>query len=75
MAIVLDEITRNGKKAKGRIELIRHLKGNKITRDQAIRAKCYDCMGYFADGVQDCEVAECSLYPFMPYKGKAGEHD
>jgi len=64
----IDEIKLYGKKARGRSELIRYLKGNRITRDQAIWAKCYDCMGYFVDGVSDCKDTECSLYPFNPYK-------
>ncbi|MCX5812734.1 MAG: hypothetical protein NT178_09355 [Proteobacteria bacterium] len=57
-----------GKRAQGRGELIRHLKGERLTRNQAIKAKCYDCMGGFNDGIYSCEIPECSLFNFMPYK-------
>ena len=57
-----------GISAKGKNELIKHLTGKRLTRGQAILAKCYDCMGGFNDGKQDCEITECSLYPFMPYR-------
>lgn len=57
-----------GKRAQGRSELIRHLKGENLTRGQAIKAKCYDCMGGFNDGIYSCEIHECSLFNFMPYK-------
>ena len=41
--------------------------GKKLTLKQAVLAKCADCMGKYADGKLDCEIPECSLYPFMPY--------
>ncbi len=62
------EIRRMGINAKGRLELIRHLEGGKNTPASAIRAKCYECMGYYADGKKDCKVPTCPLYPFMPYR-------
>lgn len=61
------EIEKWGIAAQGRSEIIAHLSGIRLTRDRAIRAKCYDCMGYFADGKDDCRQADCPLYPFMPY--------
>lgn len=57
----------NGKRAKGKAEFIRYLEGGKLTLKQAALAKCYDCMGYYIDGLQDCGVRSCSLYPLMPY--------
>jgi hypothetical protein len=62
------EISAYGIAAQGRAELIAHLSGKRLTRDQAIRAYCYDCMGYFEDGKADCKQADCPLRPFMPYK-------
>jgi hypothetical protein len=59
-----------GKSAKGRLELIKHLKGIRLTQRRMILAKCYDCMGGYIDGKLDCGVEECPLYPLMPYKGK-----
>lgn len=44
--------------------------GKKLTRSQAIKAKCYDCCCGYPGGAQDCEMELCPLYPFMPYKGK-----
>jgi len=43
--------------------------GKKLTLKQAVLAKCADCMGKYADGKLDCEIPECSLYPWMPYGG------
>lgn len=63
-------IKQNGKTAQGRKELLKHLSGGKLTFKQAIYARCYDCMGYYADGKTDCDITECPLYPFMPYKEK-----
>lgn len=57
-----------GKKAKGRSELARHLKGQRLTRHEAIQGKCYDCMGGYSDGLNDCQMESCTLHPFMPYK-------
>lgn len=52
----------------GRNELERHLNGKKLTWKQAARAKCFDCMGGYADGAMDCHVPACPLYQFMPYR-------
>lgn len=55
----------------GRKELAKHLQGKQTTPQGAMRAKCYDCMGYYADGAVDCEMPSCPLYPWMPYRQKA----
>jgi hypothetical protein len=39
-----------------------------VTRKRAIELQCHECMGFYFDGVQDCECVRCSLYPFMPYR-------
>jgi hypothetical protein len=54
----------------GKTFLLKHLYGDRLTRDQAIKAKCADCMGYYIDGRTDCELSGCPLYPYMPYKAK-----
>lgn len=64
----LKSIDKYGKQAKGRKELVAHLEGDRLTLRQMIRAKCYDCMGFFADGRVDCNIPECALYPMMPYR-------
>ncbi len=54
----------------GKADWMRFKKGEKLTRSGAIRAKCYDCTGGFADGPLDCEITTCPLYAFMPYRRK-----
>lgn len=55
----------------GSSALQRHRNGQRLTRDEAIRAKCADCMCDFADGRGDCGIVACPLYPFMPYGRRA----
>lgn len=50
----------------GKNTLIKHLKGERITRQQAIRAKCYDCNGMGEQG--ECDIKTCALFPYSPYK-------
>lgn len=66
----MQDIKQYGKTAQGRKELLKHLSGKKLTFKQAIYARCFDCVGYYADGKIDCDMPECPLYPFMPYKEK-----
>lgn len=63
----IEEIQRYGKTVKGKTELIQHLEGEPLSRKQAIAAHCYECMGYFCDGRQDCRIPQCSLYTFMVF--------
>jgi hypothetical protein len=50
------------KAAPGRPEYKKHLLGERLTRGQAIKAACYECMGFYVDGVISCQIPECSLY-------------
>lgn len=55
----------NGTSRSGKSQLIKHLKGLRITRSGAISAKCYDCNGL---GEQDvCEDKYCPLFGYSPY--------
>lgn len=63
-----EDVKRIGMAAKGRAEMLKHLDGKKMPASRAVIAKCYDCMGYFADGKTDCQMPECPLYPWMAYK-------
>ena len=63
----LREVQNHGKSGQGNSEYVKYLSGNKITVRQAVRAKCFDCLGMYADGRIDCETATCALYPFHPY--------
>lgn len=53
--------------AQGQKELTSYLRGNRLTLSESILAHCYDCMGFYVDGKDDCEMELCPLYPFMPY--------
>ena len=68
MSDQITNIVKFGVKARGRNELILHLQNEKLKRGQAILAKCYDCMGFYADGKVDCQVHRCPLYGYMPYR-------
>ena len=63
----LKGLVRNGMLAQGRNEIQKYLDGKRLTQKQAIKSKCYDCMGGYADGKVDCKIKDCTLYPFMPY--------
>ncbi|PLX67812.1 MAG: hypothetical protein C0603_06735 [Denitrovibrio sp.] len=65
------EIEQQGKQAKGKRHLLAKLRGEKITRGEAIQANCYECCGFYADSpVQDCGITTCALHDYMPYKDK-----
>jgi len=59
------------KRAKGSKEYKDFLEKKKLTPRQAIRAKCYDCMGFYVDGVQDCGIETCPLYLYHAYRNKS----
>jgi len=50
-------------------------KPKKVTRGNAIQAKCHDCSGHYADGKQDCEVPTCPLYEYMPFRTGTPDYD
>ena len=52
---------------RGRKELLAYFQGKQISRAAAMAAYCFDCMGYFDNGKEDCENPECPLYPWMAY--------
>jgi energy-coupling factor transporter ATP-binding protein EcfA2 len=68
-----EEVEKYGKSGSGKKELLKHLSGLPLIRSQAIKAACYQCMGYFLDGRIDCKITSCPLYPFMPYGTGAGK--
>lgn len=63
----IESIQKYGKKAKGKSELIKHFKDQRLSLRQSVYAHCYGCMGYYADGKVDCAMPHCPLHPFMPY--------
>lgn len=49
----------------GRGHLLKYLSGDRITRNDAILAKCYECCGGDDHGV--CTVSTCPLLPYSQY--------
>lgn len=65
------ESAKNGTRRTGQKDLVRHLEGKKITRQEAIQAKCYDCNGM---GEADtCDSESCALYPYSQFRAKSKE--
>jgi hypothetical protein len=62
----LIETIKSSPRVIGRKEYLKYLQSKKITRDEAIAAQCYVCMGYYRDGREDCKIETCPLYPFSP---------
>ncbi len=63
----LHDVEEYGSKSKGQKELINYLKGETLSRTQAMVAKCYECCNGFVDGRVDCKVTSCPMYGFMQY--------
>jgi hypothetical protein len=53
---------RKGFKRRGKMNLLRWLDGKRITRQQAIVAKCYDCNGM--GEATECDVVTCPLHGY-----------
>jgi hypothetical protein len=70
MFMKIDELiaqAEEGKAFQGKNELIRHYQGKRLTLSEAVKANCYECMGYYDGGAEDCGVPSCPLYPYAPY--------
>ena len=61
------DVKKYGLTAKGKRELLKYLEGEKLTRKEAMLAKCYECLNGYADGKVDCAIESCPLYPYMPF--------
>lgn len=70
---IIDEINHFGKRAPGRKEYLEILETGKTTYAKAVRALCYDCLGYCESGRIDCEFETCPLFPVSPYRPKDGD--
>lgn len=67
----LNHVLTCGKQFQGKSEITKFLNGFRITRKEAIKAKCYDCMGFYDNAQEkDCKNYTCPLYTYMPYKGR-----
>ena len=47
-------------------------KGEKLTREEAIGAQCYECNGYSLEMKDDCLGVSCPLYGWSPWGRKHG---
>ena len=47
------------------------LSGLSVKAEALILAKCYECMGNYDGGIEDCKIPLCPLYSRMPYRGKS----
>ena len=56
---------RRGKARAGQREIIKWLEGGALTRAQAVKAHCYDCLGMGGSG--KCDQETCPLLPFSPF--------
>ncbi len=58
-------------KVKGQVDWDKWKNGEVLTRNEAIKAMCYECNGFEEGGV-DCDAGNgydnCPLYEFMPYR-------
>jgi hypothetical protein len=61
------DVIKNGKLAIGQQSFIDLLYGDSLTTVELIRAFCYDCRAWYADGIGDCKDYKCPLYSKMPY--------
>ena len=59
---------------KGQKEYEKFKRGEKLSYKGCVLAKCYECMGFYSDGKQDCQGISCPLYQFYPYRPKKLTH-
>jgi hypothetical protein len=70
MSQALVEVILKCKQRAGKREYIQFLKGEYISQGSRIKAKCYDCMGFFEDGAVSCCNTKCPLFARSPYREK-----
>jgi hypothetical protein len=64
----IEQWEREGILAKGKNELLAHFRGEHLSRQDAIKAFCYECMGGYGNGAErDCANPPCPLYPYQIY--------
>ena len=52
----------------GGSELQKSRSAEQLASEEAIKAKCFTCMGGYPEGTGDCLNVECALHPFTPYR-------
>ena len=61
------DVIEHGAQAIGKQHFIDLCYGDVLAASNMIRAYCYDCMGWYEDGIGDCGNIRCPLYFKMPY--------
>jgi hypothetical protein len=56
------------RKLQGGKEYKKFMDGKKLTRKEVMLAHCYECMGGYDEGKQDCLSKSCPMYQYYPYK-------
>ena len=64
---------RGGAEMKEHLKAAEEGKDSKLSRKEAMEAKCFDCLGWYDDGRQDCLMPKCPMYRYMPYRDKKPE--
>lgn len=75
MSQSIELIVMNAKKLPrkaGKAEYLRFLQGERLTRDEAIKAKCYECCG--GEVTLPCKCITCSLVQYSPWN-RSGNQD
>ena len=67
------EVERHGKHVQGKNEYLKFLRGEQITRREAMLAKCYECTCYYDGKERDCQIPDCPLSPHNPYASEEGK--
>ncbi|QEM67293.1 hypothetical protein FO488_03415 [Geobacter sp. FeAm09] len=57
----------------GRADLIKHLSGKRLTRQAAIKAKCFECVG--GEDTKPCTVPTCPLKQFCQWNSSGEGSD
>jgi hypothetical protein len=58
------------RKFQGGKEYKKFLQGKSLTRKESMLVHCYECMGGYDEGKQDCQGKSCPLYSYYPYKNE-----
>ena len=56
----------------GKADYLRHLRGERLTRDEAIKARCYDCV--CGEDTEPCLVWLCPLQPYCQWNKQRSSH-
>jgi len=58
----------NWPKQIGKADYLRYLRGERLTRDEAIKSKCFDCVG--GEDTEPCTSLFCPLRPYCQWSAE-----